>query len=287
MQKVSGAVSVKPKQKKALITLLVIFGIAMLGNILLTLYYLNFLKQDFHFFLAIGLLVAQPCILSIWCALGGQRAVVRIPAFMGMLALLFIVYTGILVSSGAPGSFVSILGVCVIAITVIIQIPLWIFRASTKQVVALPSQTESGIGASQFGIRHLFISTTIAAIVVTVAQANAQYVSFDPTPFPGPGLILFVTFFVIVASVLSFLILAVVFNRNHRLAFVGLLAVILLVLPLPAVEAFHCMWRVPAFQWNVDEIFNAFCFVFSLTVGMIGVLYIFYSIGFRVQKINT
>ena len=67
----------KPKQKKALITLLVIFGIAMLGNILLTLYYLNFLKQDFHFFLAIGLLVAQPCILSIWCALGGQRAVVR------------------------------------------------------------------------------------------------------------------------------------------------------------------------------------------------------------------
>ena len=124
MQKVSGAVSMKPKQKKALITLLVIFGIAMLGNILLTLYYLNFLKQDFHFFLAIGLLVAQPCILSIWCALGGQRAVVRIPAFMGMLALLFIVYMGILVSSGAPGSIVSILGVCVIAITLIIQIPL-------------------------------------------------------------------------------------------------------------------------------------------------------------------
>ena len=284
----------EPRKKIALIALLVIFGIAMLGDVLLTWHYLNNFAPNpaFDYFLSLGLLIAQPCLLSIWCALGSQKLIVRIPAAMGMLAVLTIVYLSLLVSDGAPAEVTFVLAGCAIALTLLIQVPAWIFRASTKLTIVLPTETKSSISSSQYGIKHLMISTAIAAIVVTVAQANAPHISSDQSGVPWLSLILFLAFFIIVASILSFLILAVVFNQKRRLIFAILLMVILLAAPLASLEVLRSVINAspmpgPNFQWTATEAFNAFCFFFALAAGIMSVLFIFYGIGFRLLKIKS
>ena len=276
-----------------LIALLVLFGIAIVGNISLTLYYRDSSSAfiSFDFFIALGLLIAQPCVLSIWCALGGQRAMVRIWTSMGMLIALTIVYVGLLIGNDvSSGEFVLVLSGISIAISAIIQIPLWIFRASTKQVIVLPTETDPNRCASQFKIKHLLISTTIAAIVVAVAKANAEHVRFDERdPWFSVGLLL--AFFIVVASVQTFLILAVVFNRNHRLVFVAFLGGIMIAAPFATWAVFQSLPELfgeggdPVY-WEVEEFINAYCFFCSLASGIMGVLFIFYAIGFRLRKVG-
>jgi hypothetical protein len=152
------------KQQKfiAVFLLLFLFAIALAGNVLATLHYLESFRPvpPLHFFVAVGFLVAQPCLLSTWCALGGQRTPLRILVSMGMLAILTLVHVKVLDNDGAPLEVALVVCGVALGIAFVLQIPLWIFRAITGQVIDLPS------------VRHLLIATTLAAVLITVAKAN-------------------------------------------------------------------------------------------------------------------
>ena len=164
------------KQQKfiAVFLLLFLFAIALAGNVLATLHYLESFRPvpPLHFFVAVGFLVAQPCLLSTWCALGGQRTPLRILVSMGMLAILTLVHVKVLDNDGAPLEVALVVCGVALGIAFVLQIPLWIFRAITGQVIDLPSVGEQDLGDSQYGIRHLLIATTLAAVLITVAKAN-------------------------------------------------------------------------------------------------------------------
>jgi hypothetical protein len=165
----------RPQHTAPLITLILLAVLALLGNICLTTYYFDsatFFEYDF--FVCLGLLVAQPCVLSIWCALGSENPLVRLPTSMGILFILLTGYikTMEMKDSSIPLEVVILISSIAVALTAIVQIPLWIFRRASNQSIQIPSKQGTAIALKQFSIKQLLIVMTIAAIVVTVAQAT-------------------------------------------------------------------------------------------------------------------
>lgn len=262
--------------------------LAVLGNIVLTaIFFEDLAFESISFFVALGLLVAQPCLLSIWCALGSERVVVRVPAAMGILFILTAVYlkTMHFLDSSMPLEVVFFVGGLVLATTIILQIPLWLFRWLSCQVIQLPAASKSSISTNQFGIRHLLISMTIAAIIVAVARATVPSGNLEGPSIPWGQLILFLLYFVITACLLSFLALAVVFSRRKRWLFTVLLFVFLLACPYGGIlvmentRAFGGMLKL-----GVQETLNMYIFIGSIAAGIISVLLVFHAIGYRLEK---
>jgi len=273
----------------ALTVLIALFLIAILGNNFATRIYLaaNRLNR-FDFFMALGLLGIQPCLLSIWCALGAQKAIWRIPVSMGMLTLLTMTYSRVLSLDGAPLKAILVICAVVAATVGVLQIPLWIFRIKSKYAIALPLDVEPEISASQFGISHLLFATTLAAILLAIGRVMIpDKWNSGAMPLPWSSLIVFLIFHIVLATVLAFLLLGTVFNQNRRIVFLVFLLLFLVVAPLGSILVFHSsgiMSRAGPQTWTFDFIKNAYTFVWTIAIGIAAVLSFFYLIGFRLQR---
>ncbi len=260
----------------ALAVLIALVLLAVLGNIFLTaLYFEQLAFETFSFFFWLGLLISQPCLLSIWCALGSEKAIVRIPAAMGILFVLSAVYfkTMQFLDNSMPLLVVLVLGGLVLATTIILQIPLWLFRALTGQVIQIPSEANFSNSANQFGIKHLLISMTIAAVVVAIARAIVPSGNLDSPSIPWGQLILFLLYFVITACLLSFLSLAVVFSRAKRWKYLVLLSVFLLACPYGGILVTVNTSSVGGgVNIGVRETANMYILIGSISASIIGVL---------------
>lgn len=284
--------NLRPKQVISLAVIFTLFVVALLGNIFLTWHFLDSFYANVWYFISLGLLTAQPCLLSIWCAFGGQKPLLRILVSMGMLVCLFLVYVKTLENDGAPLEVTFMILGIVAAIVAIVQIPLWLFRIYTRQSILLPAETETVLGASQFGIKHLLIATTISAVLIPIAKAFFPTGGFEP-PASVPSwfsLAMFLLFFITIGCVFTFLNLAIVFNSKRRWPFLVFLIVFLIAAPLGSVA----VWEQSNFArrslfstaWSFNTLVNAFAFVWTLAFTIIGVLLCFYAIGYRVQKLS-
>ena len=272
----------------AIAALLVLFVVALFGNVWGTLYYMKSPPNPpIHYFVALGFLIAQPCLLCIWCALGGQKTMWRILVSMGMLVILTLVYAKILEDDGAPLEVTLFLCGIVVAIVAILQIPLWTFRTLTKQTIALPIIFDAELGASQFGIKHLLFATTLAAMLIALAKAYFPVSEIDGTgPVPWFGLITFLLFYVLIACLLTFLMLAAVFNQKHRLVFTFFLGLFLITAPFACIEVMDQtrIFGPSGSGWEIELIARVSTFVWSLAFAIASVLSVFYAIGFRLLK---
>lgn len=285
---IKGATMRETRQTRSLLILIILTGAAVLGNIFLTVYFWDGKAFDsFSFFVALGLLVVQPCLASIWCALGSERSLVRIPAAMGILIVWLAVYlkTMHVLDNNLPLEVVVVIGCLVISTSIILQIPMWLFRWKTKQVLRLPAVSEPNIGNNQFGIKHLLIAMTLAAVIVAVLRAAFPESELGTTGFfPWWQLSLFLLYFVISTCVLTFLALAVVFSRRRRWVFASLLAVLLLTCPLGGRQTMNnsSLWGV--MNWGLMEWLNIYVFIWTIAAGIISVLLVFYLVGYRLEK---
>lgn len=276
------------RQSLSLVILIGLVVIVAAGNIALTSYYFNGPAfQSFSFFVALGLLVVQPCLASIWCALGNERGLVRIPAAMGILVIWLATYLKTLhaLDNNLPLEIVVVIGCLVIATCIILQIPLWMFRVTTKQVIRLPADLELNLGTNQFGIKHLLIAMTLVAIIVAVLRAAFPESELGTTGFfPWWQLSLFLLYFVITTCLLTFLTLAVVFSQRRRWVYASLLAVLLLACPWGGMQAMTTGNLFGGINWGIFEWMNMYIFIFSIAAGLMGVLLVFYLVGYRLEK---
>lgn len=282
----------KVRRKKiiATVTILNLFAIAIFGDLLITWYYLDWYYLDWGipfgvgFFVALGLLVAQPFLLCVWCALGSQETIYRILCSMGMLVVLALTFTKQLEQDGAGLKVTLVISGIVLGIAACLQIPLWIFRAVSKQTILLPLQEESELRVSQFGIKHLLISTTIVAVLI--ALRPEAVLDQNNAGVPWFSLTMFLLFFISACCVLVFLALGLVFNQKRRQVFLICFLLFLFAFPLLGLvitEQSNLFGPIGT-VWKQESVANAYTFFWSFATAICVGLGVFYLIGFRLQK---
>ena len=259
--------------------------VALLGNTMGTVFFWQADEVELILCLAIGAMLAQPCLLAVWIALGYQQVVIRIPSALGILLGLVMSYLQtlhMLDPSDLPLEVTIFFFSVAAAIFVVAQLPFWIFRTASHQVIARVDKSENT--ASQFGIRHLMITMTIAAVIVLIVKNVIPSGDWEGGA-PWMQFIRFVTPYFVGICVLALLCTALVFSQGHR----RLLA---LVIGGVVITGSISLYLMPSnglvgLSGVGMEIFvrNATLFFLGFSATMIGVLSVYYRIGFRLRKI--
>ncbi|MFK7766274.1 MAG: hypothetical protein AB8B55_03450 [Mariniblastus sp.] len=261
-----------------------LIALALICNWVGAIFFYNLDYETLNCF-AIGMLIAQPCLIAVWFALGKQRVIVRAPLTIGVLLILLVsfVFSFLNLRTNLPMEIPIIFLAIAAGLFLTIQLPLWIYRRATSQVISRTSST-SNLSAEQFSIKHLLIATTIAAVLFAVGRFAIPDLEFD-----GGGPIGAISYFLLayaaLVSVLTFLCVGFVFIANkhvtQRIA-VGV-AIVLTILLVPAF--FFMVMRGGLFA-NINAwegTFNSVTFSFSLTATMLVVLFAYRALGFRLR----
>ncbi len=232
--------------------------------------------------LALGLMVAQPCSLAVWCALGAQKFVLRIPLTMGILACLVFLYTGTLfvMENSMPLEIPIVFVASSLVLNVLIQVPLWIFRVTTGNFISpliTHQETEQG---SQFGIKHLMMATAIAAVIAAVSNYVFGTGELDRgvrwVEVTG-----FLMAFELLVSMITLLCVALVFSNVSRVPVSILTAIVVIAGPIGVRETINA---VTTGGFNHSILINIYGFTISLTMALTVVLFAFYSMGYRMKR---
>lgn len=262
--------------------------VSAIGNVVGTFYFWEISYRPFDQFIwciGLGLMVAQPCALAVWCALGTQKLVVRVPLTMGILFCLVCEYVGTLyaLDNSMPLEITFILIVGTFVLAAFIQVPLWIFRLKTRHEISLMGEERKSAEDSQFGIKHLLITTTIAAVVAAVFQYTFKTGKFDGGA-PWAEIIGFLVAFELFISVITLLCVAFVYSRASRTGIGVLLALVVMVGPF-GVRSF--VNAVTTGFMDPNMLLNVFGFAISLTTALTVVLFAFHSMGYRMQRVSS
>lgn len=229
-----------------------------------------------------GLLLAQPCVLSVWCALVRQRLITRVSFSMGILFVLFSLYMLTLNSLEELPLEVPLicLGIIVV-LSVSIQLVLLILRQTTGRALAVDYETETKQADSQFGIKHLLIATTMAAIVIALAQsvfANYQLEGGNP---PWWDITVFLISLSILTTIVCLLSTMFVFFDGGRTVFGIFLLIAVFGGPW---LVYMALWYYTAGFKSIDAYFNTLFYAFALGATIVSVLAAFFAIGYRWRR---
>ena len=102
-------------------------------------------------------------------------------------------------------------------------------------------------------------------------------------------LISFLLFFICVSCLLTFLALATIFFENKRGIYLVLLGLFLLFCPVASIQfmrSFAGMLFGPL-SFGVIEVINTYLFFWALAAGILGIMWIFYAIGYRLERMQS
>lgn len=261
--------------------------VAALGNVGGILFFWDIGRgpiSEFMLCMGIGLLIAQPCSLAIWCALGTQNFAVRVPLTMGILFCLVFIFVGtfFVLENSAPLELPIIIVIGTFALASLVQLPLWLFRLKTGYAI---SRSEKSIGsdeASQFGIKHLMITTTIAAVIAAISQ-NVFKPSKLEGDVPWGEIIGFIVSFELFISMVTLLCVAFVYSKANRIGVGIVLGIVVIAGPVGVRFVVNSFMRGS----SPGMLANIYGFTFSLTTAILVVLFAFYAMGYRLQRPNA
>ncbi len=260
-------------------------AIAAIGNCLGTCFFWKATDPELLLCPAIGAMLAEPCLVAVWLALGYQRVVLRIPLATGVLIGVVLAYLqtlNLLDPGNLPLEVTIFFSLVAAVIFAVLQIPFWIFRLTSGQVIT--SADKSGkVDASQFGIRHLMITMTVAAVIVLLVKNVIPEGSWEGNA-PWKQMIGFVTPYLVGICVLALLCTALVFSQGNRWL---LAAVIVGVVIAGSISLYYMPENGPAGLNRVNIVRfvrNACLFFVGFLATMIGVLSVYYRIGFRLRE---
>ena len=259
-----------------------------IGDVVGTLLFWEFYGGPFYEFLlcmGLGLMVAQPCALAVWCALGTQKFVVRVPLTMGILFSLTCIFTGTIyaLENGITLEVPIIFVVGSFSLALLVQVPLWIYRMITGYAISfMGTQTESE-KASQFGIKHLMIATTIAAVIAAISNYALANSELDNS-VPWGEVIGFLVTFELFISMITLLCVALVYSRSSRVGIGILLGLVVIVGPIGVGEVIDAVIGGGSDRRMLT---NTYAFTISLSIVLTVVLFAFYAMGYRLQRSNA
>jgi hypothetical protein len=186
-------------QRTAVFALIILFFVC--ANLIGPWLFWDAYKSDFVencAYFATGGLIAEFCLLAIWCALGAQSFVLRVPlttALVIVAACCFVL--GLQVpEQGMPRGLGIFLIVAAPLMFACIQVPIWILRAATQQQIDVEAGGANTTGrTTQFGMRHLLIGMAVVGLLLVLVRH-----SLPPGVVDGPD-----SWFAIIAGGLTFI----------------------------------------------------------------------------------
>lgn len=259
-------------------------AIALIGNCFGTWFFWETADSELLLFPAIGAMLAEPCLVAVWLALGYQQVVLRIPLATGVLLSVVLAYLhtlNLLDPGNLPLEVTIFFSLVAAVIFAVLQIPFWIFRLTSRQVITTAGKS-GNVDASQFGIRHLMITMTVAAVIVLLVKNVIPEGSWEGGA-PWKQMIRFVSPYLVGICILAILCTALVFSEGNR----GLLLIVIVgVVMAGSISLYFMPENGPLGLNRVDiERFvrNACLFFVGFLATMIGVLSVYYRIGFRLR----
>ncbi len=266
---------------------------AAVGNTLFTMYFhslqpgVNTL-HEFGLCVAIGALIAQPCLLSIWCFLLDQRIIIRVPVSMGILLGLTCLYISVLRSlengNNLPAEAVLFLTSIPFACVLITGIPMLLLRLLGRRVISCEDSDQPNIESTQYGIRHMFFLMFLIAVLLLIAQRTFAGIGFQGSA-PLIEIIVFVTLFGLLACLLCILSLALVFHPGSRLWSAALIVVSMLAAPALVIWILFSRTAIPG-PIQLSYFVNASGFAASLAITQCATLALFYGLSFRMRPLE-
>lgn len=259
-------------------------AIAVIGNCLGTCFFWKASDSELLLCPAIGAMLAEPCLVAVWLALGYQQVVLRIPLATGVLIGVVLAYLqtlNLLDPGNLPLEVTVFFSLIAAAIFAVLQIPFWIFRLTSGQVIT--STDKSGkVDASQFGIRHLMITMTVAAVIVLLVKNVIPEGSWEGGT-PWKRMIYFVSPYLVGICVLAILCTALVFSQGNREL---LVIVIVGIVTAGSISLYYMPTNGPlGTRINIERFVRNVClFSVGFLATMIGVLSVYYRIGFRLRE---
>jgi hypothetical protein len=249
----------------------------------------TFVSEAVVFGIVSGILALQICLLAIWCSLGGQREIFRIP--LATTSLVLLINNWILAISAGRSSLdfddVAIVFAGVFGVFILVQLPLVVIRIFYKFSIVPKCLISSRRLTSNFKIFDLFVLMFSAAllvlftqVVIDIAIGNAS-IPFRNKAFSQVMEVIGTYLKVGVGvSLISLLALRVVFSKKYRWRIVVLLmlSVILIGVFGPAISTYLGNFKlllapVEMYQW--------FAFLNVVFLGEVLILTFFYLLGYR------
>lgn len=250
---------------------------------------LMFVSEAVVFGIVSGILALQICLLAIWCSLGGQRGIFRIP--LATTSLVFLINNWILAISSGRSSLdfddVAIVFAGVFGVFILVQLPLVVIRIFYKFSIVPKCLISSRRLTSNFKILDLFVLMFSAAllvlftqVVIDIAIGNAS-IPIRNKAFSKVMEVIGTFLKVGVGvSLTSLLALRVVFSKKYRWRIVVLLMLSIIFVGVfgPAVLTNFGNFKlllvpVEMYQW--------FAFLNVVFWGEVLILMVFYLLGYR------
>jgi hypothetical protein len=233
---------------------------------------------------ATGGLVAEFCLLAIWCAWGAQSFVFRLPltTTLVIVAACSFVLGLQIPEDGMPRGLAVFLMVSGLLLFGGVQVPMWIRRVVTQQEIDVPSETDDTrltTPSAQFGVRHVLIGMALVGLLLVLVKY-----SLPPGSLDGPT-----RWFGIIAGGLTFIVFSATISLpcvlltlgDHRR---GLWALTLLLVtacgPLAVCLVLVVIENVNAYDL-VETAFAIFAFGLGAAATHILVLLIARAMGYR------
>ena len=171
----------------------------------------------------LGSLFAHVTLSAVWIALGPGRLLYRVPlSILWVLSLLVVVGLNVSLHGGPPVWYM--VGGCLVAQWVMLQIPLWAMAIGLQlQLRHQEVMPADGDGHQfRFGIRHLLIMMTIVSVLLGAGRLVVPHINLT-----SQGELPVFLFLVVAAIILTLPLLLAALMR--RLALAGVLLSLLLI----------------------------------------------------------
>ena len=237
---------------------------------------------QFVAFVALGALVAEVCLLSIWSALGAQAVMLRVPISLGLLIAATCAFLMGLQLPGDEMPFDSAIGIGATSIMMFccVQVPLLGVRAKWHRTIdwGAPGSVSIRHESAQFGLRYLLVFTTLVGVLLMMVKQSLPAGRFaNSIPLAETIAVMFVI--MVFSTLICLPCVWLALSTGRPLVWLVWLAVVGLAGP-PVVVA--C---ISAIVSNVPQlarvIATMYCFALGAAGTMLLTLLILRSLGYR------
>jgi hypothetical protein len=243
-------------------------------------------------FVAVGGLVAEPCLLGIWCSLSRQAIKYRITATVVLLLMVVYVFcVGLNLAApdssqrGMPLESALMIVSAALGMFAFVQVPLWFLRREKRlQIVSSNSpELASDRQRSQFGVGYLILWTVIMSVFLSLLRSTFPAARYTPPLFMLLAVVLFSATFIGLSSLLSIpCVWIVLTERPSPIPSLLLLGTIVSGPFLMLV----CLNKAIVGSDSLEVVYGVLYYEYGLTGTTLAMLFVLRLLGYRMLVMN-
>ncbi len=264
--------------------------VAIAANLILPTFFWNAELDDWSqnfAFIAIGALLAEVCLLAIWCGSSQQAIKVRLPVTVALVLVAVCTYSlGLQFPSMGSGIGRMPLQVALViaaagyGLFVVMQVPLWLIVRTTRCRIATPETIRLGGSKQgrQFSIGYLMLWTGLVCVLLVLVRNTfpTETVTIGARDLMDTGFYLII--FILFSSLLSLPCIWIALTKRPQILSVLTLVGTIIVGPFIILVVTYMRFPVVRFS---EVVSGVFCYGIGFAGTTLAVLFVLQYLGYR------